>query len=145
MYYFLTLTWKGGFTHIVPCRHYNLKSQLRFSESLNYVEKISYREVTEDEYNKYYYGEEKEIPNGSTKQRKAQQETPAKRKPRKEADKNSKGSAGTKRKATTSVRKAQPSKLRESKVSDVRKPKKDTKRANSTGTKKPTRSRNSKG
>lgn len=143
MYYFLTLKWKGGFTHIVPCRHYNLKSQIRFSESLQYVEKITYREVTEKEYNEYY-ADEKENSNGPTKQRKAQQENPTKGKLRKTTDKDSKGSAGTKRKATPSVRKAQPSKLRESKVSDVRKPKKDTKGTNSTRAKTTTRSRSSK-
>lgn len=144
MYYFITVKWKGGFTHTVPCRHYNLKSQLRFSESLDYVEKISYREVTEDEYNEYY-ADEKENSNGPAKQRKAQQENPTKGKLRKEAGKDSKASVGAKRKGTTSVRKAQPSKLRESKVSDVRKPKKDTKGTNSTRTKTTTRSRSSKG
>jgi hypothetical protein len=143
MYYFLTLKWKGGFTHIVPCRNYNLKSQIRFSESLQYVEKISYREVTEKEYNEYY-ADEKENSNGPRKQRKAQQENPPKRKLRKEASKDSKASAGTKRKTTPSVRKAQPSKLRESKVSDVRKPKKDVKGTNGSGTKTTTRSRSTK-
>lgn len=140
MYYFITLKWKGGFTHNVPCRHYNLKSQLHFSESLNYVEKISYRQVTEDEYNEYY-ADEKENSNGPRKQRKAQQENPPKRKLRKEASKDSKASVGTKRKTTTSVRKAQPSKLRESKVRDVRKPKKDVQGTNNSGTKTTTRRR----
>jgi hypothetical protein len=140
MYYFITLKWKGGFTHIVPCRNYNLKSQLRFAESLDYVEHISYKEVTEEKYNEYY-ADEKENSNGPRKQRKTQQENPPKGKLRKEASKDSKASVGAKRKATTSVRKAQPSKLRESKVPDVRKPKKDVKGTNGSGTKTTTRRR----
>jgi len=99
--------------------------------------------VTEKEYNEYY-ADEKENSNGPRKQRKAQQENPPKRKLRKEASKDSKASAGTKRKTTPSVRKAQPSKLRESKVSDVRKPKKDVKGTNGSGTKTTTRSRSTK-
>ena len=140
MYYFITLKWKGGFTHIVPCRNYNLKSQLRFAESLEYVEHISYKEVTEEKYNEYY-ADEKENSNGPRKQRKAQQENPPKGKLRKEASKDSKGSVGTKRKATPSVRKAQPSKLRESKVPNVRKSKKDVQGTNNPGTKTTTRRR----
>jgi hypothetical protein len=96
--------------------------------------------VTEEQYNEYY-ADDKEKDDGSRKQRKAQQENPTKGKPRKATDKDSKGSAGTKRKATTSVRKAQPSKLRESKVSNVRKPKKDVQGTNDPGTKTTTRRR----
>jgi hypothetical protein len=140
MYYFLTVKWKGGFTHIVPCRHFNLKSQLRFSESLAFVEKVTYREVTKERYNEYY-ADEKENSNGSGNQRKAQQENPTKGKLRKEAGKDSKGSDGVKRKTTPSVRKTQPSKLRESEVRNVRKPKKDVQGTNDPGTKTTTRRR----
>lgn len=141
MYYLITVKWMGGFTHKVPARHYNLKSQINFTKSLQYVDEYSYEKVSEEEYNKYFYGEqEKEQSDGSGKQRKAQQTSPAKRKPRKEASKDSKA-AGDRRKGTPSIRKAQPSKLREPKVSDVRKPKKDTKGTNSAGKKTTTRSR----
>ena len=58
MFYLITVKWMGGFTHVVPTRRYNLKSQLEFTKSLDYVEKVTYVETTEDEYNRYIYGDE---------------------------------------------------------------------------------------
>lgn len=49
-YIFLDVTWSTGFNHIVPCRGFNLQSQLKFSKSLDYVKDVTYRVVTEKEY-----------------------------------------------------------------------------------------------
>ena len=49
-YIFLDVTWKTGFKHIVPCRGFNLQSQLNFSSSLEYVQKVTYRVVSEKQY-----------------------------------------------------------------------------------------------
>lgn len=49
-YIFLDVTWETGFKHIVPCRGFNLQSQVKFSASLDYVKDVTYRVVTEKEY-----------------------------------------------------------------------------------------------
>ena len=49
-YIFLDVTWETGFKHIVPCRGFNLTSQLRFSQSLDYVKSVTYRKVTQKLY-----------------------------------------------------------------------------------------------
>lgn len=49
-YIFLDVVWKTGFKHIVPCRGFNLQSQLNFSSSLEYVKKVTYRIVSEKQY-----------------------------------------------------------------------------------------------
>ncbi len=49
-YIFIDVTWKGGFTHTVFCRGYNLKSQIKFNESLLYVESFTWRKVSKEDY-----------------------------------------------------------------------------------------------
>ena len=49
-YIFLNVTWETGFKHIVPCRGFNVQSQMKFSASLDYVKDVTYRVVTEKEY-----------------------------------------------------------------------------------------------
>lgn len=55
-YFLLTCKWKSGFTHVVPCRGYNLKSQLQFTKSLTWIQEYSYTECTAEEYNKRVFG-----------------------------------------------------------------------------------------
>ena len=54
-YIFISVTWETGFKHVVPCRGFNLQSQLKFSESLNYVKSFTYKVVTEKEYMEYLW------------------------------------------------------------------------------------------
>jgi hypothetical protein len=49
-YYFIDVTWKGGFKHTVACRGYNLRSMIKFQESIFWIEKIMYKEVTQKQY-----------------------------------------------------------------------------------------------
>ena len=60
-YFLMTVKWKDGFTHKIMCRGYNLKSWLDFQKSLNGVESYSYEEITKEEHDKRFYGEEKPI------------------------------------------------------------------------------------
>ena len=55
-YIYITVKWKGGFTHIVPCRGYNFKSQIKFNESLLYVESFTWKLVTQKEYEDRLWG-----------------------------------------------------------------------------------------
>ncbi len=60
-YYFMEVTWKKqgkikAFKHIVPCRGYNLKSQINFNESLFWVDKYTYKEVTKQQWEKRVWG-----------------------------------------------------------------------------------------
>lgn len=55
-YIFIETKWKHGFTHIVPCRGYSLKSQLAFNESLFWIESSNWREVTQSEYEEHIWG-----------------------------------------------------------------------------------------
>ena len=43
---------QGGFKFKIPTRGYGLKSLLDFQKTLLYVEKYSFKEITEKEYNK---------------------------------------------------------------------------------------------
>jgi hypothetical protein len=115
-YFFIDTKWKSGFSHIVPCRGYNLKSQLRFSESIFWIESTDWYEVTKEKYEEHVYGR--------AEQTETQQENPPKRNRRSKKDKDSE-SAWDSGKESTRTARPQPSKLRESKVRDVRKPKKD--------------------
>lgn len=56
-YVLIDVTWQGGFKHSVPCRGYNLKSQIKFQESLQYIEAFTYRIVTQKEYDAFVFGE----------------------------------------------------------------------------------------
>ena len=115
-YFFIDTKWKSGFSHIVPCRGYNLKSQLRFSESIFWIESNDWYEVTKEQYEEHVYGR--------AEQAEAQQENPPKRNRRSTKDKDSESTRDRSKESTRTAR-SQPSKLRESKVRDVRKPKKD--------------------
>lgn len=60
-YFFIEVTWKASgkakpFKHIVPCRGYNLKSQLRFNDSLFWVDSYKYYEVTKEQYEERVWG-----------------------------------------------------------------------------------------
>lgn len=55
-YYFIDITWKSGFNHIVPCRGYNLKSEIAFNQSLFWIEKFHYYEVTKEQYEEKLWG-----------------------------------------------------------------------------------------
>jgi len=74
-YYFIDVTWVNGFKHIVPCRGYGLQSQLRFNDSLEYIQLSEPRIVTEHEYNNRIWGD----PDGRDDQRETQQKNPPKR------------------------------------------------------------------
>ena len=135
-YFFIDTKWKGDFSHIVPCRGYNLKSQLKFNESNFVIESSHWYEVTKEQYEEHVYGR--------TEQAEAQQENPPKRSRRSTKDKDSKATRNPSGKSTRTAG-SQPSKLRKPKVSDVRKPKKDVQGTNNsrketpTGTRKPKR------
>jgi hypothetical protein len=135
-HFFIDTKWKSGFSHIVPCRGYNLKSQLRFSESIFWIESTDWYEVTKEKYEEHVYGR--------AEQAETQQENPPKRNRRSTKDKDSE-STRDRSKESTRTTGSQPSKLRESKVRDVRKPKKDVqgtnnpRKATPAGTRKPKR------
>jgi hypothetical protein len=120
-YFFIDTKWKGDFSHIVPCRGYNLKSQLKFNESIFWIECSHWYEVTKEQYEEHVYGR--------TEQTEAQQENPPKRSRRGTKDKDSKATRNPSGKSTRTAG-SQPSKLRKPKVSDVRKPKKDVQGTN---------------
>jgi hypothetical protein len=130
----MTVTWKGGFSHIVPCRGFNLKSQIKFTESLEYVDSYDYVECTQEEYELRIWGDGSEFEenkDGRASKTKTQQKAPAKRKPRAKGNEDSKGARNPSGKSPRTV-KEKSSVLRESKVRDVRKPKKDVARTNNT-------------
>lgn len=54
-YYLMKVKWKGGFTHDILCRGYNLKSWVDFQKSIEYVESFSYEEITKAAYEKRYH------------------------------------------------------------------------------------------
>jgi hypothetical protein len=58
-YYKLQVTWESGFKHNIPVPGYNLKSQLKFQESLfPSVKSFSYKEIPHKEYYKMVWGED---------------------------------------------------------------------------------------
>jgi hypothetical protein len=61
-YFKMKVTWKGGFTHFVPVTSYNLKSQIKFHESLDQVEKFEYKEISYKEHYKMVWGEDPAPP-----------------------------------------------------------------------------------
>lgn len=56
-YYFIDVTWKSGFKHIVPCRGYNLKSEITFHENIFWIDSFIYYEVTKEQYEEKVLGE----------------------------------------------------------------------------------------
>jgi len=139
-YYFIDVTWKGGFKHIVPCRGYGLQSQLRFNDSLIYVESAEPREVTEEEYNNRIWGD----LDGRDDQRETQQENPPKRSRVKAKSKDSESARNTSGKSARTTG-SQPSKLLKSTVRNVSKSKKDLQGIDNTGTERVPKSRRTKG
>ena len=139
-YYFIDVTWKGGFKHIVPCRGYGLQSQLRFNDSLIYVESVEPREVTEEEYNNRIWGD----PDGRDNEGETQQENPPKRNRNKAKSKDSESARNTSGKSTRTTG-SQPSKLLKSTVRNVSKPKKDLQGIDNPGTERVPKSRRTKG
>ena len=55
-YFLITVVWKDGMTHKIPCRGYNLKSWLDFQKSIEYIEKYSYAETTQKIHDKMVFG-----------------------------------------------------------------------------------------
>lgn len=53
-YFLITSTWLGGKKSSWPCRGYNLKSWLRFEESLTYVIQTTYERSTKEVYDSYW-------------------------------------------------------------------------------------------
>jgi hypothetical protein len=54
----MTVIWNGGFTHHIPVADYNLKSQIKFQESLSpWVKSFSYEEIAYKDYYKMIWGE----------------------------------------------------------------------------------------
>ena len=51
-YYQIDVAWTGGFKHKIYCRGYNLKSMLNFQESIFWIDKFTYKEITEQQYKK---------------------------------------------------------------------------------------------
>lgn len=138
-YFFIDVTWKKtgkekAFKHTVPCRGYNLKSQLTFNESLFWVDKSEYYEVSRETWEKKTLGSlEEENDRPRTRKNPTQQKTASKRNSGETKNKDSKVPRNPSGKSTRAV-KPQPSELRESKVRNVRKPKKDIQGTNDTGT-----------
>ena len=143
-YIFIDIKWKSGFKHTVPCRGFNLQSHIKFNESIFWIEKFTWRVVTEKEYNAKLWAPLKENENERGKRKsKTLKETPAKTESRSKADKDSKGIRSTKQRASQTSKK-KSDELREPKVPNVRKPKKNVARTDNSGKKTPTRTRNSK-
>ena len=139
-FYFIDVTWRGGFKHIVPCRGYGLQSQLRFNDSLEYVDSAEPREVTEEEYNNRIWGD----PDGRDNEREAQQENPPKRSRAKAKSKDSESIRNTSGKSSRTTG-SQPSKLLKSTVRNVSKSKKDLQGIDNPGTKTVSKPRRTKG
>lgn len=55
-YYFIEITWKSGFKHIVPCRGFRLKSEIEFNRSIFWIESYHYYEVTKEQYEERVWG-----------------------------------------------------------------------------------------
>ena len=150
-YIFIDITWKSGFKHTVPCRGFNLKSQLEFTKSIFWIDKFTWRVVTEKDYNAKLWAplEEKDNEPRASKG-KALKEAAAKRKPRAKASEDSERVSASKRptkptaKRTTSTSKKESDELRKPKLPNVRKPKKDVQGTNNPRTKAAPRTRNTK-
>jgi hypothetical protein len=139
-FYFIDVTWRGGFKHIVPCRGYGLQSQLRFNDSLEYVDSAEPREVTEEEYNNRIWGD----PDGRDNERETQQENPPKRSRAKAKSKDSESIRNTSGKSSRTTG-SQPSKLLKSTVRNVSKSKKDLQGIDNPRTKTVSKPRRTKG
>jgi len=68
-YYLMKVKWRGGFTHDVLCRGFNLKSWMNFQKSITYVESFSYEEISKEAYEKRYHVSVDEIVKKPRKQK----------------------------------------------------------------------------
>lgn len=59
-YFFIDVEWKDGFKHTVACRGYDLKSQIKFHDSIFWIETYKYYEVSQAKYEEKMYGTEQE-------------------------------------------------------------------------------------
>ena len=139
-YIFIDVTWKKtgkqkAFSHTVPCRGYNLKSHIKFNESLFWIDTFTYREVSEKEWMDKVWAPIEEEDNGTrtrkTKTQRADSPEGSSGKAKGEDSKVARNPSGKSPRAT----KAQPSVVRKPKVHNVRKPKKDVQGDDSAGTK----------
>jgi len=55
-YYQIDVVWKNNFKHSIPARGYNLGSWIQFHDSIEYIKKHSYKEITKAKYEKMVYG-----------------------------------------------------------------------------------------
>ena len=136
-YFMLEVKWKGGFTHKVPCRGYNLGSQIRFTESLFWVESYDYTKCTKEEYEAYVFGDGsdfEETTNGRASKTKAQQKNPTKAKPRAKRSEDSKSTRDSSGKSPRAV-KEKSSGVRKPKLPNVSKPKKSVQGTDDSGKK----------
>jgi hypothetical protein len=140
-YYVIYTTMPSGFECKIPARGFNLKSWLAFEDKLNAT--YYYEQTTKAVYEHLVFGDpnaiiDTEDDDGRTKQRKTQQEAPAKRKPRAKASEDSESISKPKRpaiKRAASTSKAKSNELRKPAVPNVRKPKKDVQGTNNSRTK----------
>ena len=144
-YIFIDVEWKSGFKHTVPCRGYNLQSQLKFNESIFWIKSFTWRVVTDKEYNAKLWPsiEENEDEQRASKG-KALKENPPKGKSRTKASKDSKAVRDASGRGSSSSKEAR-TELREPKVRNVRKSKKDVARVDNSGKASFPRTRSSKG
>ena len=134
-YIFIDVTWKSGFKHTVPCRGFNLQSHIKFNESIFWIEKFTWRVVTEKEYNAKVWAPLEENDDGTrTRKTKTLKKTPAKTESCNETGEDSKAVRSTKRRAASTGKK-KSDELREPKVPNVREPKKNVARDDNAGKK----------
>jgi hypothetical protein len=55
-YYQIDVVWEDNFKHSIPARGYNLGSWIQFHDSIEYIKKHSYKEITKAKYEKMVYG-----------------------------------------------------------------------------------------
>jgi len=143
-YIFIDITWKSGFKHTVFCRGFNFKSQIDFTKSIFWIDKFTWRVVSEKEYNAKLWAPLKENEDERGKRKgKALEEAPSKTKSLGKANEDSKTIRSTSKRTTPSSKEAR-TELRESELRNVRKSKKDVARTNNSGKATLSRSRSSK-
>ena len=59
-YFFIDVEWKDGLKHTVACRGYDLKSQMKFHDSIFWIKTYKYYEVTQKQYEDKIYGTEEQ-------------------------------------------------------------------------------------
>jgi hypothetical protein len=51
-YYIITVNWRSGFKHTIPCTSVDLKTELKLLSNYDMVDSYTYKEVSEEKYNK---------------------------------------------------------------------------------------------